>query len=321
MTSTFRWFALLGSLLALAWLSACAPQQEPEPKSVVYGTTFQPNSLNPITAPDIVSRSMIEMVFDGLVAADEQGQLHGELATDWQTSLDGKEWTFHLQKGVRWHDGRDFTAGDVKFTYDTVHDPNAKPTVAKADYAAIQRVEVVDPYTVCFYLSQPNAAFLSRLVLGIAPQHLLEGQDLATAPFNSQPVGTGPFVFDSWARGERVVLKHNPEYSGTKPKIDQLIWKIIPDSNLLALQAANGEVDGAPVYSPADAASLRAAGKVALHETLEGNTQISFQLKNPLFQDIRVRRALAYGVDTQSLIDKVMLGSAVPATSDILPNS
>jgi peptide/nickel transport system substrate-binding protein len=209
----------------------------------------------------------------------------------------------------------------VKFTYDTVIDPNTKPTVAKADYAGLQKVEVVDPYTVRFHLSQPNAAFLARLVLGIAPKHLLQGQDLATTPFNRQPVGTGPFLFDSWAQGESLTLKRNPDYFGAKSKIDKIVWKVVPDSNVLALQIGNGEVDGAPVCNPKDAATLQSSGKVALHETLEGNTQISLQLKNPLFQDARVRRALAYGIDTRSLIDNILAGAGVPATSDLLPTS
>lgn len=307
-------------LLALSLL-ACAPQQTARSTSVVYGSTFEPNTLNPITAPDIVSRSMIEMIFDGLVCADDQMQIHGELATDWSVSPDGKVWTFHLRRGVKWHDGRDFTADDVKFTYDTVIDPNTKPTVAKSDYADLRQVEVVDPYTVRFHLSKPNAAFLSRLVLGIAPKHLLEGQDLATATFNRQPVGTGPFMFESWSRGEKVMLKANPSYFKGKPRIDQLTWKIVPDSSMLAIQALNGEVDGAPIYGPADTAAIRSSGKMALYESLEGNTQISLQLKNPLFQDVRVRQALAHGIDVRALIDKVMMGAAVPATSDILPGS
>ena len=126
---------------------------------------------------------------------------------------------------MRWHDGAEFTADDVKFTYDTVLDPNTKPTVAKSDFAAIQQIEVVDPYTVRFHLSKPDASLLSKLVLGIAPKHLLQGQDLATTPFNQNPIGTGPFMFDSWKQGESVVLKRNPNYFGTVPRVDKLIWK------------------------------------------------------------------------------------------------
>jgi len=308
-------------VLAVALFTACAPQAAPRPNAIVYGTTFQPNTLNPITAPDIVSRSAIEMIFSGLVSANEKSELRPALAESWESSSDGKQWTFKLRHGVKWHDGQDFTADDVKFTYDTVIDPKSKPTVAKADYAGLQKVEVVDPFTVRFYLSQPNAAFLSLLVLGIAPKHLLQSQDLATTPFNRQPVGTGPFMFDSWVQGESLTLKRNPDYFGEKPKVDMIVWKIVPDSNVLALQAGNGEVDVAPVFNPKDAAALQSSGKLALHETLEGNTQISLQLKNPLFQDVRVRHALAYAIDTRSLIDNIMAGAAVPATSDLLPTS
>jgi len=317
----WRQLTILAVLLALAGSAGCSPQQPQRPSAVVYGTTSQPNTLNPITAPDIVSRSMIEMVFDGLVAADDKMQIRGELATDWDTPPNGTEWTFHLRRGVHWHDGQELTADDVKFTYDTVLDPNTKPTVAKIDYAAIRSVEAVDRYTVRFHLSEPNAALLSRLVLGIAPKHLLQGQDLATTPFNTHPVGSGPFMLESWAPGESVVLKRNPDYFGTPPRIEKLVWKIVPDSNVLALQAASGEVDGAPIFNPGDAAAVRDRSGMVLYETLEGNTQISLQLKNPLFQDIRVRQAMAYGIDVQAIIDKVMRGAAVPATSDILPNS
>jgi peptide/nickel transport system substrate-binding protein len=308
-------------LAAVTLGGACAPQQSTKPNAIVYGTTFQPNTLNPITAPDIVSRSAIEMIFSGLVAANEKSELRPSLAESWDSSADGKVWTFRLRHGVKWQDGQDFTAEDVKFTYDTVIDPNTKPTVAKADYAGLQKVEAVDPFTVRFYLAQPNAAFLARLVLCIAPKHLLQGQDLATTPFNRQPVGTGPFMLDSWVQGESLTLKRNPDYFGEKPKVDRIVWKIVPDSNVLALQASNGEVDGAPVFNPKDAATLQSSGKLALHETLEGNTQISLQLKNPLFQDVRVRQALAYAIDTKALIDTVLAGAAVPATSDLLPTS
>ncbi len=311
---------LFALLLVTAAGIGCAPAAA-RPSTIVYGSPYQPNTLNPITAPDIVSRSAIEMIFDGLVRADEKFQLQGELAQSWEVSPDGKEWTFALRQGVRWHDGREFTVDDVKFTYDTVIDPNTKPTVAKSDYAGIKRVEAVDTYTVRFHLSQPNAAFLSKLVLGIVPKHLLQGQDLATTSFNQQPVGTGPFIFESWKQGESLTLKRNPDYFGKVPGVEKLIWKVVPDSNVLALQAISGEVDAAPVLNMRDANTVRDSGRMVLRESMEGNTQISLQLKNPLFQDVRVRRALAYGIDSRALIDRLMQGGAVPATSDILPTS
>ncbi|HEX9014424.1 MAG TPA: ABC transporter substrate-binding protein, partial [Chloroflexota bacterium] len=152
----------------------CATPRTDTPATLVFGTPLQPNTLNPITAPDLASRYVIEMLFDGLVASDEKLQLHGALASDWEASPDGTAWTFHLRKGVLWHDGPELTSDDVKFTYDTVVDPATKPTVAKSDFASIRQVVAVDRYTVRFDLRRPDAALLSRLTLGIAPRHLLQ---------------------------------------------------------------------------------------------------------------------------------------------------
>ena len=311
----------LALLAVLLVLSGCASPSRGERNTLIYGTPFEPNTINPITAPDVVSRTVIEMIFDGLVAADEQLNLRGELATGWDTSPDGKSWVFHLREGVRWHDGEPFTAEDVKFTYETVIDPATTPTVAKADYAGIAGIDVIDSHTIRFRLEAPNAAFLSRLVLGIGPKHLLEGEDLATTPFNQHPVGTGPFAFERWSKGESIVLRRNAGYFGSQPKLQEIIWKIVPDSSMLAIQAANGEVDGAPLFNPRDAERMRTSAQSTIFETFEGNTQISLQMSNPLFQDVRVRQALALGIDTREIIDRVMQGSAVVATSDISPAS
>lgn len=311
---------LISSIFVIA-VAGCVQQTHGRPDTIVFGSPLQPNSLNPITAPDLASRYAIEMLFDGLVAADDNLQIRGELATRWDVSPDGREWVFRLRSDIKWHDGEEFTADDVKFTYDTVIDPSSKPTVSKSDFSALQRVDVLDRYTVRFVLSRPDAAFLSRLVLGIAPKHLMLGQDLATSALNRHPVGTGPFRLESWSQGDSLVFRRNPDYFGAVPRIDRLVWKVIPDSNALSLQMLGGEIGGAPVPNLRDVPALRNSGKMAMYEALEGNTQISLQLKRPLFQDQRVRQALAYAIDTRALIDGVMQGSAIPATSDILPLS
>ena len=112
-------------------------------------------------------------------------------------------------------------------------------TIAKTDYALVDRVEAVDPQTVRFTLKSANASFLSKLTVGIAPKHLLAGQDLATAAFNRKPVGTGAFKLEEWAAGQNVTLVANPNYFRGAPKLQKLIWKIIPDSNVLTVQMLN----------------------------------------------------------------------------------
>ena len=302
-------------------LAACRPQPPTGRDTLVYGITTQPIRLNPITQPDIVSRWAIELVCDGLVDVDNGLNLTPALSTSWETSPDGLTLTFHLRQGVKWHDGQPFTSADVKFTYDTIRDPDAKPTIAKGDYDSIAGIETPDDYTVVFRLRQPDASLPSKLMTGITPRHLLEGQDLATTAFNRQPVGTGPFRLESWQSDQQLTFVANEDYFGGKPRLERLVWKIVPDTSALTLQLLSGEVDGAAVTEPRDFVRVREALDLAVYPVLGGNFQISLQLQNPLFQDRPVRQALAYALDKQAMVDKIMAGAAVIATSDIPSNS
>jgi peptide/nickel transport system substrate-binding protein len=308
---------ILGILVAMG---SCRPGPATR-DTVVYGITTQPLRLNPITQPDIVSRWAIELVFDGLVDVDDHLNLVPALATSWQTSADGLALTFHLRRGVKWHDGQPFTAADVKFTYDTICDPAVTPTIAKSDYAAIAGIDTPDEYTVVFRLKQPDASLPSKLVTGIAPRHLLAGKDLATTDFNRQPVGTGPFRLASWDSDGQLTFVANEDYFGGRPALDRIVWKIVPDTTVLTLQLLNGEIGGAAIDNARDLARIGETPTLTHTPVLGGDFQISLQLQNPLFQDRRVRQAMAYALDKKSMVDKIMAGAATIATSDILPTS
>jgi peptide/nickel transport system substrate-binding protein len=302
-------------------LTTCRPGPSTHGDTVIYGVTTQPIRLNPITQPDIVSRWAIELLFDGLVDVDDRLNLVPALATSWETSPDGLVLTFHLRRGVRWHDGQPLTAADVKFTYDTIRDPNAQPTIAKSDYTSIAEIQTPDDSTVVFRLSEPDASLPSKLVTGIAPRHLLEGHDLATAAFNRQPVGTGPFRLESWQSDRQLTFVANPDYFGGEPRLERIVWKIVPDTSALTLQLLSGEVDGAAVGEPRDFQRVQESSDLIVYPVLGGCFQISLQLQTPLFQDRRVRQALAYALNKKAMVDKIMAGAAVIATSDILPGS
>jgi peptide/nickel transport system substrate-binding protein len=288
---------------------------------VIYGIATQPVRLNPITQPDIVSRWAIELVFDGLLDVDDRLELVPALATSWDTSPDGLTLVFHLRRGVFWHDGQPFSSADVKFTYDTIRDPGTAPTVAKSDYASIAAIETPDKATVVFRLAQPDASLPSKLTTGIAPRHLLEGQDLATTSFNRQPVGTGPFRLSSWQSDQRLTFVANPDYFGGQPRLARIVWEIVPDSSSLSLQLLSGEVDAAAVSAPQDRRRVRAEPDLVVYPVLGGNVQISLQLEDPLFQERLIRQALAYALDKQAMVEQLMGGATTIATSDILPAS
>ena len=320
------WSSSLSRCLTTAVLSllvlvavACRPGASDRP--LVYGSIFEPNVLNPLLAPDIASRQALELVFDGLVVADDSLTLVPRLAAGWEVTDEGRTWTFHLRRGVKWHDGHDFTARDVVFTYRTLLDPKSGATLPRGDYAVVERVEAPDDSTVRFVLKNPYSPFLSRLTVGIVPSHLLEGQNLTTAAFNRKPVGTGPYILRDWLPAQRLSFEANPEYYAGQPAIKRIIWKVVPDTSTLTMQLLAGEVDAGLVPDPQGRIAVRNDARFAFAEALGGNTQISLQLANPLFQDARVRRAMALGLDVQAIIDGVMHGEAKRATSDIPPSS
>jgi peptide/nickel transport system substrate-binding protein len=302
-------------------LVACGSSPRGTQDRITYGIATQPVRLNPITQPDIISRWAIELVFDGMLDVDDQLELVPALATTWETSPDGLSLTFHLRDGVQWHDGQPLTSTDVKFTCDTIRDPETAPTVAKSDYASIAGIETPDEATVIFRLAQPDASLPSKLTTGIAPRHLLEGEDLATTSFNRQPVGTGPFRLSSWQSDQQLTFDANPGYFAGRPRLERIVWKIVPDSTSLSLQLLSGEVDAAAVSAPQDLRRVQAEPDLTVYPVLGGNVQISLQLETPLFQDRRVRQALDYALDKEVMVEKLMEGAATIATSDILPNS
>jgi peptide/nickel transport system substrate-binding protein len=318
-------FSMLVVLMILAStiLVGCGGPQVPAAGggTLIYGSMWEPSALNPIVAPDVVTKWILEMIFDGLVAINDKMEIIPELATSWDISPDGTVYTFKLRKDVKWHDGQDLTANDVKFTYDTIIDPNQPKTLAKTDYALVDKIEVIDPQTVKFTLKSANASFLSKLAVGIAPKHLLAGQEAASAAFNRKPIGTGPFRVEEWATGQKVVLVANPNYFRGRPKLDKLIWQITPDSNVLTVQMLNGEVDGGQIINPKDLAKFKEKTNLKVYESIGANTYIGFNNEKEPFSDKRVRQALNYGLDKKAILDKILEGQGIWSTSEILANT
>ncbi len=334
-----RFAALLGVLGLLA--AACAPAAPPSAASpvatpvpaptaaparpgsgtFVWVSLFEPSRLNPIAAPDVVTKRLMDLIFDGLVTVNEKMELVPELAEKIDVSPDGLTYTFTLKPNARWHDGQPVTSADAKFTFDTIRDPNTKGTISKQDYAAVASIDTPDPRTVVFTLKSVDASFLSKLAIGIAPKHLLEGQDLATTPFNRQPVGSGPFTVREWASGQQLVLEANPDYVGTKPAIQRFVYKLVKDSSSVTLALINGEADAGGPVPPADLPQVRNRRELQLVETVDANTYIGFQVERKPFDDRRVRQALTYALDKDAIVARILEGQAIRATSDILPNS
>ncbi len=234
-------------------------------KDFVIGLSGDATSLNPVIATDGQSYIAEWPLFDSLVELDQGLNVKPLLAESWEVSRDGLTYTFKLKRGVKWHDGKPFTARDVAFTFYSVLDPKvttphrayfdalvgfpeltAKENPKKPEELAVRPIEVVDDHTVRFRLRYPSGSFLAVLVnprAGIVPEHILKGTDLNTAEFNRRPIGTGPFKLVEWRRGERLVMEANDQYHAGRPALDRLIIRIIPDSVVLLQELRSGGVD------------------------------------------------------------------------------
>jgi peptide/nickel transport system substrate-binding protein len=290
---------------------------KPPPKvnELIMSSIGDASYLNPILAQDSASGDINSFVFNGLIKYDRNLQnFVGVLAESWKVE-EGLEpvITFRLRRGILWHDGKEFTAHDVKFTYDKIMDEKTN-TVRRSSYELVKKAEVLDPYTFRVTYKQPFSPGLETWSIGIIPKHLLENGDINTAPFNRKPVGTGPFRFVEWVSDEKIVLEANPRYFEGRPHLDRIIYRIIPEPALNEMEILTRGVD----YSSLFPFEFKRISQVPFINTYSqpslGYTYIGYNLKNPLFQDRRVRRALTYAVNRQEIVQYVLYGLGEVAT-------
>jgi peptide/nickel transport system substrate-binding protein len=313
-------------------------------KEMVIGFLGDATSLNPVVATDGQSYIAEWPMFDSLVELDQSLNVRPLLAESWEVSRDGLTYTFKLKKGVRWHDGKPFTARDVAFTFYSVLDPKVttphrayfdalvgfpeltnKDNPKRPEELAQKPIEVLDDHTVRFHLRYPYGAFLAVLVnprAGIVPEHLLKGTDLNTAEFNRKPVGTGPFRFVEWRRGDRLVMEANPQYHGGRPALDRLIYRVIPDAVVLLQELRAGGVEFIENPPLTEVARLKQTpGLQVLVADNTSYTYLGYRQDLAPFDDLRVRRAFYHAIDTGTLVRQVLQGYAVVATGQFPPSS
>ncbi len=260
------------------------------------------------------------LLFNGLTAHDGSDQIVPGLAETWDYDEQTYTYTFHLREGVKWHDGEPFTADDVKFTIEAIMDPENGSENAP-NYEDVEEITVIDAQTVAFRLSAPNVAFLEYMTMGILPQHLLAGQDMQESDFFRNPVGTGPYKLESWDAGQSIVLVKNEDYYLGAPKIDRVIFKIVPDDNAQAVQLQSGELDLA-LLDPKNAQSFAGAdGYTCYDMTTADYRGILFNFANDYWTANRdIIPAICYAIDRQAIVDSVLLGEGMPAYGPLQRN-
>ncbi|GBD08824.1 Oligopeptide-binding protein AppA [Candidatus Thermoflexus japonica] len=285
-------------------------------------------TLNPLQIqPGDPEADIARLIFNSLVRLDAKGLPEGDLAQRWEVSEDGLRYTFHLRPNVRWHDGVPLTAEDVLFTVRLLQSPDLPGPSERARIWQSIEVVPVNSLTVQFRLPEPLALFPDLLTFGILPAHALRDVPPAripTHPFNLNPIGTGPYrvasVHIEEGRIQRVVLSANPSYFRGPPLLEQVEFRIFPDTRTALLAYRAGEVQGIARIAPSDLDQIRALPSLNLFSALLSSYQaILLNHASPLFREREVREALWLALDRQRLIDQFLAGQGVVASSPIPP--
>ncbi|MCE7079272.1 ABC transporter substrate-binding protein [Streptomyces sp. ST2-7A] len=278
--------------------------------SLVVGIATEPETLSPLLG---YGRDGNSKLFDGLLSRDENLELVPALAVDLPVvSEDGLTWTYTLREDVTFSDGSPFTATDVVFTYETILDPDTN-NAARDELAVLEGVEAADDHTVVFTLSHPYAPFAERTVLPIASEEAFGDQDVNTGPYNTEPIGTGPYTLSSWSRGEQIVLEANPDHWGGAPAVERLTMAIVPDDDARATRLRAGELDAAVLPPRLAAGFADDPGRVVINAESADFRAVTLPTDHPVTGDIAIRRALDVAVDREAIVEAVLDGAGAVA--------
>lgn len=330
---TVRFLACLATLGMLVSCGGGTPPAEPPRRAVaapaygdalVIGSIGEPSNLIPVLASDSPSHEIAGYVYNGLVKYDKDLKLVGDLAESWKVSPDGLTLTFRLRKGVKWHDGAEFTSRDVLYTYRVIIDPKT-PTAYAEDFKQVKKAEAPDPYTFRVTYDKPFAPALASWGAGILPAHLLEGKDITKSELSRRPVGTGPYRFKEWVAGQKLTLESFHGYFEGRPYLDRYIYRIIPDNSTMYLELKARGIDMmglSPVQYARQTDTPEFRARFAKYRyPASSYAYLGYNLKNPLFADKRVRQAIASAISKDEIVHGVLLGLGTGAHGPFKPGT
>nr|WP_148350176.1 ABC transporter substrate-binding protein [Thalassobacillus devorans] len=295
----------------------------------VFGRGADSEQLDPSKVTDGESIYVTNQIYDTLVRYEQEGtEVVPALATEWDTSDDGLEWTFQLRDDVTFHDGTDFTAEDVVFNFERwtegaeyVYYGYMFGASDENPSGIIENVEATGDYEVTFTLSEPNAPFLNTLAMppfGIASPDAIEehGDD-----YFKNPVGTGPFIFEEWKQDDSITLSKNEDYFGETAKVDTVIFRVIPDNGARFMELQSGSIDAMNGMNPQDI--QQAEDDEALQIIRRPSMNVSYMAMNtdkegPL-KDKKVRQAINLAIDKEKLLS-LFEGIGKPAKNPMPPS-
>ena len=284
-------------------------------KVLIVRAAGDPQSFNPNTLADDNAYPIVQNIFNRLVKLDSSKQVIPDLATDWIISEDAKKITFNLRKDAKWHDGEAVTSKDVKYTFDTIKENETYYFNTKLKL--VDTIETPDDYTVVFNLNDADVSFIADLgwyATFILPEHVFNnGQKWEENPASSKPIGSGPFKFSEYTQGQNITLVPNENYHEGSPKLDKLIFSIIPDAETAIQALVNGEIDVFENVPASRVAELEAnpSVRLALNE-YPSPMRMIFNLENETLKDVNVRKAIATAINKEEISEKIYFGIQKP---------
>ncbi|MAC77966.1 MAG: ABC transporter substrate-binding protein [Rhodobacteraceae bacterium] len=312
------------STLALAAGIAPVAAQTP-PGVLIVGQIAEPKALDPAAVTAVNDFRILVNLYEGLVRY-KPGTLEVEpqLATDWEISEDGTEYTFKLREGVTFHDGTPFNAEAVKFNFDRMLDEghpfhDTGPFPLAFFFSSVEKTEVVDDMTVKFTLGAPYAPFLSNLAY---PTGLLVSPtavEASGADFGRNPVGTGPFKFAEWRSNEAVVIEKNPDYWGDPAGTDAVVFRPITDANTRVAEMLAGGIDMMVEVPPTALSQFQGDSFKVVEQAGPHVWFLILNAKSGPFADKRVRQAANYAINKDAIVNDVLEGTAEVAAGPTPP--
>lgn len=287
---------------------------EKETKPLNFSLSGNPDTLDPQGTSGTLTFQVDKSIFDTLAEPNEKGVIVPALAESWDVSDNSLVWTFHLRKGVVFHNGDKLTSSDVKATFERIVDEKTGSPNKKA-FDVIKSIDTPDDLTVVFTLGKPYAPFLASISSGwgaILPKSLIDsGHD-----FGSEPIGTGPYAMSEWIRDSKIVLTKNKDYwMKGYPKLDKIIMNIIPEASVQVQGLLSGQLDISYMVGKDDVPLLEKSPDVKLEKNLTSLIMVmAINCSKPPFDNLKVRQALNYAIDKQKILDTAYSGGKIIGT-------
>jgi peptide/nickel transport system substrate-binding protein len=288
----------------------CLGQAKPG-GSLVIASDSDIKQLDPHKGMTAAEGMTFTLICDNLVNSSKSFEAKPGLAESWEVSGDGKEWVFRLRKGVKFHNGRELTAQDIKFNMDRIMDPNTGAAM-RSRYTMVDSVAVVDPHTVKFILKQPSGALLSAFFGSGVQTPIIAPESVDKEGKVTQPIGTGPFVFVEWKANDHCkFVKFKDYWQKGLPYLDEVVIKPVPDETVRLTSIRTGDVDIAfrlPVDEVARLMQKPPKEITFFTDVRDSTLFFHFNVSKPPFNDVRVRQAVAYGMNKEEITMAVYRG-------------